>query len=252
MWVDLSGRAAVVTGGGTGIGRAIALGLARCGAPVVVNFRRSEAQAHETVDRICTDGGQAVAVQADVTDEAQVRKLMDTAVATFGNLTILMANAGGPSPRALTDELSAELWDEGLDLNCKSVFYCVKHAMPHLPEKQGRIIVTSSISARSGAAPGALTYVAAKGAMNNMIRCWAKEFGPRGITANGIAPGIIWTRIHEQGTPPDQYRKLIKRIPLGRDGQPQDCVGAVLLLAGDDGGYITGQILEINGGMQMP
>ena len=102
------------------------------------------------------------------------------------------------------------------------------------------------------AGPGMTTYAAAKGAINNMVRGWAKEFAPKGITVNAIAPGVIWTRMHKEGTSPDDYKKLIERIPLGRDGKPEDCAGAVLLLASDEGSYITGQIIEINGGMQMP
>ena len=148
--------------------------------------------------------------------------------------------------------MPAGQWDADLDVNCKAVFYCVKHAVGRFPEDKGRIIITSSISARSGGGPGMVPYAAAKGALNNMIRGWAKEFAPRGITVNGIAPGIIRTRLHEKQTDPEDYRNLIKRIPLGRDGKPEDCVAAVLLLASDDGAYITGQIIEINGGMAMP
>jgi len=252
MRVDLKGCVAVVTGGGTGIGRGVSLGLARCGAAVVVNYSRSEREAEETAQAIEAGGGRAIAVRTDVTDERQVESLMATAVETFGGLDILMANAGGPVGMGLTNELTEVQWNAGLDLNCKSIFFCVKHAMKYLPDGRGRIIITSSISARSGATPGALTYVAAKGAINNMVRCWAKEFGPRGITVNAIAPGVIWTRIHERNTPPEQMKELVARIPLGREGQPEDCVAAVLLLASDDGGYITGQTIEVNGGMQMP
>jgi 3-oxoacyl-[acyl-carrier protein] reductase len=250
--VDLSGRTAVVTGGGTGIGRAISMGLARCGASVAVNYRRSEEEAEETVAEIREAGGRATVVQADVTKEPQVEQLMKAAVETFGGLDILVANAGGPTGIYLTDVLTEAQWNEGLDLNCKSVFLCVKHAMPYLPDSCGRVIITSSISARTGAVPGALTYVAAKGALESMVRCWTKELGPRGITVNAIAPGIIWTRVHEKGTTRQRYKELIERIPLGRDGQPEDCAGAVLLLASDDGGYITGQTIEINGGMLAP
>ena len=252
MWVDLAGLVCVVTGGGTGIGREISLALARCGSAVVVNYRRSQREAEETVARIEGSGGRAVAAKADVTDEGQVERLMGSAVETFSGLDILMANAGGPVSRGLTNELTEKQWDAGLDANCKSVFFCVKYAMPYLPDSRGRIIITSSISARSGAAPGALPYVAAKGGMNNMVRCWAKEFGPRGITVNAIAPGVIWTRIHEKGTTPEEAEKLTQRTCLGRLGVPEECVGAVLLLASDEGRYITGQIIEINGGMQMP
>ena len=252
MRVDLEGCVAVVTGGGTGIGRAISLGLGRCGAAVVVNYRRSQQEAEATVHEIENAGGAAVLIQADVTDEAQVARLMSTAVDAFDGLDILVANAGGPVHEAPTEDLTEAQWEEGLAANCKSVFFCVKHAAKHLSEERGRIIVTTSISARSGAAPGALTYVAAKGGLNNMVRNWAKEFAPRGITVNGIAPGVIWTRIHEQRTSEDKLNKLLERIPLQRVGTPEDCVGVVLLLASAEGAYITGQTIEINGGMQMP
>ena len=252
LTVDLEGRAALVTGGGTGIGRAISLGLARCGARVVVNYSRSAAEAEATVEEIAAQGGQALALRADVTDEDQVSHAVATAVQTYGGLDILMANAGGPTERCSTADLSSQDWDAGLNLNCKSVFLCVKHAAPHLPDGRGRILITSSISARSGGSPGTITYTAAKGALNNLVRGWAKEFAPRGITVNAIAPGIIRTRIHQQRTPPEVYRGLIQRVPLGRDGQPEDCVGAALFLASQDASYITGQILEVNGGMLMP
>ena len=252
MRVDLRGRTAVVTGGGTGIGRAISVVFGRCGAAVVVNYSRSQAEAEETVRSIEAGGGRALAHQADVTDEAQIEGMMATAVEKFGGLDILMANAGGPVGLGRTAGLTEEQWNEGLNLNCKSVFYCVKHAMPRLPDRHGRIIVTSSISARSGATPEAITYVAAKGALNNMIRCWAKDLGPRGITVNAIAPGIIWTRFHEKNTSAEKRAELLKRIPLGRIGLAEDCAGMAALLASDEGGYITGQTIEINGGMQMP
>jgi len=252
MSQELQGRHALVTGGGTGIGRAIALGLGRAGATVVVNYSRSRGEAEAAVEEIRKAGGQAGAVQADVTDEGQVAGLVRTAVAMFGGLDILVANAGGRTVDAPTTALTGEQWDEALNLNCKSVFFCVKQAIPHLPERRGRIIVTSSISARSGADPGMLVYAAAKGALNNMVRNWAKELAPQGITVNAIAPGIIRTRLHERFTAAEEYRKLIERIPLGRDGLPEDCVGAVLLLAGQGGDYITGQTIEINGGMAMP
>jgi 3-oxoacyl-[acyl-carrier protein] reductase len=251
MKVDLEGRHALVTGGGTGIGRAISLGLARCGASVVVNFNRSDADARQTVDQITKDGGQAIAVQADVTNESQVAALIEQSVAAFGGLDILIANAGMPTEVCPTTELTSDQWDRGFGLNGKSVFLCVKHAAPHLKDHAGRIIVTSSVSARSGGPPGTITYAAGKGAVANMVRNWAREFGLRGITVNAISPGIIMTRLHESDDP-IKSQELIQRIPLGRVGQPEDCVGAVLLLASAEGAYITGQTIEINGGMMMP
>ena len=252
LHADMTGLTALVTGGGTGIGRAISIGLARCGATVVVNYRRSHEAADDTVKTITDGGGRAIAVQSDVTDEAQVEQLIATVLKAYGTLDILIANAGGPADPCPTEKLSAVQWDKGMALNAKSVFFCVKHAVGHLPEGRGRIIITSSISARSGGGPGMIVYAAAKGAVNNMVRGWAKEFAPRRITINAIAPGVIRTRIHEQGTSPEEYKKLIERIPLGRDGIREDCVGTVLLLASESGSYITGQIIEINGGMQMP
>ena len=252
MYVDLKDKTALVTGGGTGIGRAISIALARCGCNIVVNYSRSKAASDETVAEIEKAGGKAIAIQADVTDEKQVESLVARTCEHFGSLDILIANAGAPAEVCPTTQLSSDNWDNGLGLNCKSIFYCVKHSVPMFQDGFGRVIITSSISARSGSGPGMITYAAAKGAINNMVRGWAKEFAPKQITINAIAPGVIWTRIHKEGTDPDDYKKLIKRIPLGRDGKPEDCAGAVLLLASNEGSYITGQIIEINGGMQMP
>lgn len=252
MQVDLEGRHALVTGGGTGIGRSLSLALARCGATVVVNYLRSAEAADATVAQIEKMAGRAVAMRADVTDESQVRDLVHRAVAAYGGIDLLVANAGGPTEICPTHKLSDNDWDRGLDLNCKSVFYCIKHVIPLLPNDYGRIIINSSISARTGGGPGMITYAAAKGAINNMVRGWAKELAPRGITVNAIAPGVIWTRLHQENTDPEEYKKLIQRIPLGREGVPDDCVGGVLLLASPEGSYITGQIIEINGGLQMP
>jgi 3-oxoacyl-[acyl-carrier protein] reductase len=252
MYVDLEGKVALVTGGGTGIGKATAIELSRCGCDVVINYSRSKQASEETVAEIEHLGKKAVAVQADVTDEDQVKKLVDKTCEQFGRLDIVIANAGGPTEFCPTTELTSENWDDGLGLNCKSVFYTVKHAAPKLPDDSGRIIITSSISARSGSGPGMITYAAAKGAINNMVRGWSKEFAPRGITVNATAPGVIWTRIHQDNTSDEDLKQLIKRIPLGRKGMPEDCTGTVLLLASSEGSYITGQIIEINGGMQMP
>ena len=248
MSVELQGRTAVVTGGGTGIGRAVSIGLARCGASVVVNYSRSLQEANETVEEIRRMGGQALAMRADVTDEQQVAELMAAAVENFGGLDILVANAGAPGQGQLTSELTEEQWEHDLATNCRSAFFCVKHAMAHLPDGRGRIILTGSMSARTGATAGALTYVASKAALEGMTRNWAQEFGPRGITVNTIAPGIVRTRLQAR-TSAERYQYLIGRIPLGRDGQPEDCVGAFLLLAGDDGAFITGQVIEVGGGM---
>ena len=252
MQVDLTGRSAIVTGGATGIGRAIALGLARCGASVVVGYHTSGPAAAELVAEIKEQGGTAIAAQADVTKEAEVQALISSAKGRFGRLDILVANAGGPTVVGPTTELTTDQWDHGLAVNCRSVFVCVKHAIPALEEGTGRIVVNSSINARTGGASN-LSYAASKAAVNNMVRQWAKELAGLRITVNAIAPGVIRTRIQERWTPPEVYRKLTDElIPLRRDGLPEDCVGSVLLLASDEGSYITGQVIEINGGLSMP
>ena len=249
MKIDLKGRTAVVTGGGTGIGRSVSLALARCGASVVVNYSQSQTEAEHTAQAIQQNGGRAMALRADVKQEEQVAALMKAAVDTFGSLEIVVANAGAPGESHLTSDLTEEQWERDLSTNCRSAFFCVKHAISHLPDRRGRIILTGSMSARTGATAGALTYVASKAALEGMTRNWAQEFGPRGITVNTISPGIIHTRIHDRGTSPERYQHLIGRIPLGRDGQPEDCVGSYLLLASDEGSFITGQVIEVGGGM---
>jgi 3-oxoacyl-[acyl-carrier protein] reductase len=249
MYVDLSGTVSLITGGGTGIGRALAIGLARCGSSVVVNYSRSHADALDTVATIEQAGGRALALKADVTDEDQVAGLVKQTREHFGGLDILIANSGGPIASQPTAQLSAADWRAGMDLNCSSAFYCVKHSVLGMPDHTGRIIVTTSMSGRTGSIPGMLTYTAAKSAVNNMVRNWAKEYAPRGITVNALSPGIIGTRLHNE--PPEEYQKLVDRIPLGR-GVAEDMVGPLLMLASREGRYVTGQILEVNGGILMP
>ena len=251
LQVDLTERTAVVTGGGTGIGRAIALGLAGCGANVVVNYSRSKQQAETTAAQIRESGVGALSIRADVSCWNDVEAMVQAAVDTFGGLDILVNNAGVALENYQTHQLPEEIWDRTLEVNVKGVFLCCKAAIPVLPDNTGRIVNVSSISARSGGGPGALPYAAAKAAVTNMTRNLAKELAPRAITVNGIAPGIIWTRMHWERTPADEYQQLVERIPLKRDGQPEEMVGAVLLLVSDAGSYITGETIEINGGMLM-
>ena len=253
MQVDLAGRSVLVTGGATGIGRAICLGLARCGASVVVGYHASDQAAEKLVAAIRENGGTAIATQADVADEAQVQNLISSARARFGRLDILVANTGGPTVQGPTAELTTEQWNHALALNYTSLFLCVKHAIPVLEDGTGRPVVNSSINARTGGGAGNLSYVVSKAAVSNMVRQWARELAGRRITVNAIAPGVIRTALQDRWTPPETYRKLTDElIPLCREGLPEDCVGPVLLLASDDGSYITGHVIEINGGLSMP
>ena len=198
--VDLRGRVALVTGGGTGIGRAISIGLARCGATVAISFRRSQEEAETTLREIEAAGGSAWLHRCDVAAEDDVAALAAAVHARAGGLDILVANAGGPVVAGVsTEAISAQQWAAGLATNCDSIFYCVKHMAPLLPAPGGRIIVTSSISARTGARPGGLNYAAAKGAVNNMVRTghrsWARAASPSTPSPQGSSAPASTRRV---------------------------------------------------------
>ena len=250
MNICFKGKTIVVTGGGTGIGKALSLGFGRSGASVVVNYRHSQAEAEEVVGQIVNAGSKAVAVQADVTRAPDVQRLM-AAATELGGVDILINNAGGNIEKHSIRDCPEQIWDATVDLNLKSFFLCSKAAIPLLPDDSGHIINIASISGHTGGGVGGGAYGVAKAGVITLTRNLACELAPRGITVNGIAPGIIATRQHEQFTSPEDYQALIKRIPLGRDGKPEDIVGIVLLLASEAGGYITGETIHVNGGMLM-
>ena len=250
--VDLTGKTALVTGASRGIGRAIAVGLAGSGATVIVNFIRNADAATETVSIIESAGGRAWSVQADVGVKADVDRMFSAARERFdGHLDILVNNAGGRAEVKPIATASESGWDRTMEINLKSVFLCSQAAVKMLPDRSGRIVNVSSISARSGASLGLSHYAAAKAGVLNFTRNCAKELAPRGITVNGIAPGVIYTDIHKHETPKDELADLERRIPLNRLGQAEDCVGAVLFLCSEAASYITGEIIEINGGLLM-
>ena len=251
MEIQFPGRTVVVTGGGTGIGKALAVGGGASGAAVVVNHCRSASAAREVAAAIERAGSKAVAAQADVTRADQVQHLFDRAAAEFGSVDILVNNAGGNIEKHPLRDCPESIWDRTVDLNLKSFFLCSKAAMPLLPDRTGRIINITSISGHTGGGVGGGAYGAAKAGVITLTRNLAHELAPRGITVNAIAPGIIDTPQHERFTNPEDYQALIERIPLGHDGKPEDLVGIVLLLASDAGSYITGETIHVNGGMLM-
>lgn len=249
MNTDLTNRTALVTGGGTGIGAAIAKGLAAEGANIVVNYNRSETEANDVVAEITKRGSRAISVRCDVSQANQVQAMFEQSASEFGHVDILVNNAGNVFGKQSTAEMPEEIWDKTIAVNLKGVFLCSQAAIRQMADHQGRILNITSISAFSG--KGGPAYGPAKAGVNALTRDMAYELGPRGITVNGIAPGIIDTRIHQLGTPADLYAKLIELIPLGRDGKVNDLVGIAILLASDAGSFITGDIIHVNGGMLM-
>lgn len=249
MHVDLQGRVAIVTGGGRDIGRAISFKLAGCGAAVAVNYRESRVKAEETVRSIRERGGTAVAVEADVTDEAGARRLVETTLEQLGDrIHILVNNAGGLVERRPVDAMDAEFVDRVMALNVRSVFVTTRAALPHLPEGAA-IVNMSSLAARHGGGGGSVAYAASKGAVLTLTRGMAKEFAPRRIRVNCVSPGLIDTLFHDTFTAPEARAEIVSRTPAGREGTADDVANAVLFLASEAADFITGESIEINGGI---
>ncbi len=245
----LEGKVALVTGASRGIGREIARTLARYGAAVVVNYNGSKERADEVVTEITGNGGRAVAVQANVASAGEIAKLFEEAVSAFGRIDILVNNAGITKDNLIL-KMSEEEFDAVLDTNLKGAFLCMKHAAKlMLKQRGGRIVNISSISGIIGNA-GQANYCAAKAGLVGLTKSLARELGSRGITVNAVAPGFIETDMTEKL--PDQVKEgMLAQIPLKRAGSVQDIAEAVAFLASDHASYITGQTLQVNGGMDM-
>jgi 3-oxoacyl-[acyl-carrier protein] reductase len=245
----LTGKVALVTGGSRGIGRAIALELARQGCKVVVNYHTNAALAEEVVAAITSTGGEARAFCADVSRAEDAQKLVDATVEAFGTLDILVNNAGIARDTMLL-RMSEEDWDAVLDTNLKGAFHCAKSAQRlFLRKKSGRMINIGSVVGLSGNI-GQANYAAAKAGLVGLTKALAKEFGSRNITVNLVAPGFIQTDMTSKLTP-EIIEKALSHIPLGRLGSAEDVAAAVAFLASDAAAYVTGQVLCVDGGMAM-
>jgi 3-oxoacyl-[acyl-carrier protein] reductase len=245
--MDLTDRVAVVTGAGRGIGRAVALSLAKAGARVVVNSTGPTAAG--VAEEIETGGGQGLAVVADISSSLEAARLVDAALAEYGRLDILVNNAGINRDR-LVIRMSDEEWDDVLRVDLTGVFLCTRAALkPMMKQRWGRIINMTSVVGLTGNA-GQANYAAAKAGIIGFTRSAAREVASRGITVNAIAPGFIETDMTRQ-IPEGPREELLKRIPLGSAGTPADIAAAALFLASEGANYITGQVLSVDGGMVM-
>ncbi|MFL0248629.1 3-oxoacyl-[acyl-carrier-protein] reductase [Candidatus Clostridium stratigraminis] len=245
----LTGKVAVVTGAGRGIGKAIALRLAAEGASIVVNYRSSEKEAKDLVTEIREKGGSAECVQGDVSILPDAERVIKFAAEKFGRLDILVNNAGITRDTLLL-RMKEEDFDKVLQVNLKGVFNCTKYASAiMLKQKSGRIINISSVVGLIGNA-GQANYAAAKAGIIGFTKSIAKEIGARGITVNAIAPGFITTDMTEVLS--DKVKeKLIESIPLKKLGSPEDIANCTAFLVSDNASYITGQVINVDGGMVM-
>ena len=244
---QLAGQVAIVTGASRGIGRAIALALATEGAKVTVNYTRSSESAEAVVAAITAGGGEAIALQADVSQAEAVDKLVKQTVEKFGQLDILVNNAGITRDSLLL-RLKPEDWQAVIDLNLTGVFLCTRAVSKlMLKQRRGRIINIASVAGQMGN-PGQANYSAAKAGVIGFTKTIAKEFASRGITVNAVAPGFIETEM----TSDLKAEEILKFIPLERYGKPEEVAGMVRFLAADPAAaYITGQVFNVDGGMVM-
>lgn len=244
-----NGKVAVVTGAGKGIGRAIALQLSKEGYQVVINYRSSLAQVEELLGIIQQNGGEATAVQADVSREEEAKLLISSAVEKYGRLDVLVNNAGITKDNLIV-KMSEEEFDNVIDINLKGTFFCMKYASKQmLKQRSGRMINISSVVGLIGNI-GQTNYAASKAGIIGMTKAAARELASRGITVNAVAPGFISTDM--TGKLDDRLKEAsIINIPMRRYGTPEEVGAAVSFLASEAADYITGQVLQVDGGMVM-
>jgi 3-oxoacyl-[acyl-carrier protein] reductase len=247
--IDLGGKTALITGGSRGIGRAIALRLARQGADVAFSYRGNESAANDTVTEIEGLGRKAVAVQADVSDADAAEGVVKSTLEGLGKVDILVNNAG-ITRDDLIMRMSVEAWRDVLETNLFGAFYAIKAVTrPMLKARAGRIINISSVSGQAGQT-GQANYSAAKAGLIGLTKATARELASRGITCNAVAPGFVLTELTKDLNE-DLQRQLTERTPLGRFGTVEEIADAVAFLASDEAAFITGQVLAVDGGLVM-
>jgi 3-oxoacyl-[acyl-carrier protein] reductase len=245
---QLSGRTALITGAGTGIGRAVALALAGEGATIGVHYNSSRRGAEETLAALADKGAKGVLLAGDLTEERQAIGVVDQFVAEIGRLDILFNNAGSAVRRARIEECPTELWRRIFDVNLTSAFMVTRQAIPHLRKSgKGAIVNNLTLSIQTGGSGGAGPYAAAKGALHVFTRTLSRELAPH-VRANAIMPGVIETAHHEAFSTPERMQQYRQETPLARNGTAEEVAAAVLFLVSDAASFMTGAVLDISGG----
>jgi 3-oxoacyl-[acyl-carrier protein] reductase len=249
MSATFHGQIVLVTGGASGIGRAIVEAFGQQGANVVFTYFSSEHAVNDIISTIETAGGRALALHADLTKESEVERVVAATVERFGGIDVLVTNSGGLLQRSKVTECTLELWDQALAVNLTSTFLCCRAVLPYMEQAgRGSIITMSSLAAHDGGGAGAAHYAASKGGVLTFTRALAKEVGPLGIRVNGIAPGLIATRFHDRFSTTEGRQATVERTPLRREGLPEDVAGVALFLASPAAAFIAGETIEVNGG----
>jgi 3-oxoacyl-[acyl-carrier protein] reductase len=245
--MDLSGNVALVTGASSGIGAATAEVFAELGAKVAIGYHRNRKGAEEVRARTG-----ALAIQADVRDEGALRAMAARAASELGPIDILVNNAGSLVERMKLAEITADRWNNIINLNLTSAMLCSQAVIPSMVERgRGAIVNIVSIAGRNGGGPGAGPYAAAKAALIAFTKAMAKELAPQGVRVNAVSPGVIDTPFHEVFSTPEMIRSFVAQIPMGRTGTARECAMAIAFLASDAASYIAGETLEVNGGQLM-
>jgi NAD(P)-dependent dehydrogenase (short-subunit alcohol dehydrogenase family) len=242
----LAGKTAVITGGDSGIGRAVAIAYAREGADVLISYLNEDDDARETAKWVEQAGRRAVLVPGDLTDPAHCRAVVEKAVQEFGRIDVLVANAAFQMSYESLEEIPDEEWDRTLATNLGGFFHVVKAAVPHMPEG-GSIIGSSSVNSDSPN-PSLMPYAMTKAGIANMCASLAQMLGPRGIRVNSVAPGPVWTPLIPSTMPPDKVESFGSNTPLGRVGQPAELAPVYVMLASDEASFVSGARVAVTGG----
>jgi NAD(P)-dependent dehydrogenase (short-subunit alcohol dehydrogenase family) len=246
----LAGLVALITGGDSGIGRAIALAYAREGADVLVSYLNEDADAQETCRLVQESGRRAVAMAGDIADEAHCKALIDRAVSEFGRIDVLINNAAHQEMFQSIEEIPTDKWRRIFATNVDAMFFLCRAAVPHM-RPGASIINTSSVQAFTPSAE-LLPYATTKGAIITFTKALAKSLAQRGIRVNAVCPGPVWTPLIPASSPPEQSETFGQQTPIGRAAQPAELAGVYVFLASEEASYVTGSAYGVHGGMDMP